>query len=220
MSDTPSTKKMRVKQPDLFGKNEQELVLSRRNLPRYKQNPFVDDNLITQLSGQKNVYYSQSTQNSLIDLKTGEIDPARIQIVKKIRADKEQFVKIYTTHLKAFFELSTTAYKVLHYILYSIQNDAINKDKVYLSLSIAQDFFISQGSKISAATYYRAMKELVEKLFLAETTDQYVYFINPKLFFNGDRVEFITKFMIEDKPLTLEKYKTDIANLSNDTEED
>lgn len=220
MTDKPITKNLRVKnQTELFKKDEQEIVLSRRKLQKYKQNPFVDDHLITQLSGQKNVYYTQLKQSSLLDLKTGEIDPARIQIVKQIRSDKEQFVKIYTTHLKAFFELSTTAYKVLHYILYSIQNDAINKDKVYLSLSIAQEFFISQNSKISSATYYRAMKELVEKLFLAETTDNYVYFINPKLFFNGDRVEFITKFIIDDKPMTLEKYKTDI-DLLNESKKD
>ena len=56
------------------------------------------------------------------------------------------------------------------------------------------------------------MKELVEKLFLAETQQGSVYFINPKLFFNGDRVEFITKFMIEEKQ-TIEKYNNDIKKL-------
>ncbi len=220
MSESSTTKNVRVKQQDLFGKDDNEIVLSRRNLPRYKHNPFVDDNLITQLSGQKNVYYNQLTQSSLVDMQTGEIDPAKVQIVKQVRADKEQFVKIYTTHLKAFFELSTTAYKILHYVLYSIQNGSINKDRVYLSLTSAQEFFTEQGSKISSATYYRAMKELVEKLFIAETTEQYIYFINPKLFFNGDRVEFITKFMIDEKPRTLDKHKKDMAKLTDESNDD
>lgn len=220
MSERTTTKKMRDQQELFAPGQDQELTLSRRNLPKYKENPFVDDHLITQLSGQKNVYYSQNTRNSLVDLDTGEIEPARLQVVKKIRTDKEQFVKIYTTHLKAFFELSTTAYKVLHYVLNTIQNEAINKDQVYLSLSKAQEFFTSQGSKISSATYYRAMKELVEKLFLAETTEHYMYFINPKLFFNGDRVDFITKFQIgdSDKKHTLDGYKSTMDRLGDDSE--
>lgn len=188
-----------MKQPDLFG-NKQEVVLSRRKLPKYKANPFIDDQLITQLSGQKNVYYTQLKQSSLVDMNTGEVDPAKIQVVKQVRADKEQFVKIYTTHLKAFFELSTTAYKLLHYVLYEVQNNAINNDEVYLSEETAKDFFISQNSQISKSTFYRAMKELVQKLFIAETTRLNIYYINPKLFFNGDRVEFITRFAIDDSP--------------------
>lgn len=215
MSESTSIKKNGVEQPDLFG--DHEVSLSRRNLPKYKENPFVDDQLITQLSGQKNVYYTQIAQNSLVDLQTGEIEPAKLQVIKKIRADKEQFVKVYTTHLKAFFELSTGAYKLLQYVLYTIQNEAINKDKVYLSVNSSQEFFINQGSKISSSSYYKSMKELVEKLFLAETTEQNVYFINLKLFFNGDRVEFITKFQVTgmDKKHTLEGYKNSIDSIRN-----
>lgn len=216
MSERLSTKNL--KQDDLF-ENDQEIVLSRRNLPKFKQNPFIDDQLLNQLSGQKNVYYTQLTQSSLLDLQTGEIDPAKVQIVKQVRADKEQFVKLYTTHLKAFFELSTTAYKVLHYVLYEIQNNAINSDEVYLSLVKAQMFFDEQGSKISRTTFFRAMKELVEKLFIAETISQNVYYINPKLFFNGDRVEFITRFMVEDKK-TISKLKNDMQKLENDNLDD
>jgi hypothetical protein len=58
------------------------------------------------------------------------------------------------------------------------------------------------------------MKELVEKLFIAETTEQNIYFINPKLFFNGDRVEFITKFMIEEKQ-TIVKLNNDKQKLED-----
>lgn len=217
MTDTTTPKKMRPQQDLFAGSDDQEIVLSRRNLPKYKTNPFIDDHLITQLSGQKNVYYTQLAQNSLVDLQTGEIEPAKLQVIKKIRADKEQFVKIYTTHLKAFFELSTTAYKLLHYVLYTIQNDAINKDQVYLQLGAAQEFFTNQNSNISKATYNRALTELVKKLFLAETVKTNIYYINPKLFFNGDRVEFITKFQItgSDKKHTLDSYKSSMEQLDN-----
>lgn len=201
MNDITTTKKTGVQQKELFHTEG----LSRRGQPKYKVNPFVDDGLITQLSGQKNVYYSQNTSNALIDTKTGEIEPAKLTIIKKVRTDKEQFVKLYTTHLKAFFELSTPAFKTLQYVLHVVQNEAINKDKIYLSLTSAQDFFIHNNSKISSTAYYKSMKELVEKLFIAETLEINIYFINPKLFFNGDRVEFLTQFHIDDKPMKVEE---------------
>lgn len=179
--------------------------LSRRGLPRYKINPFVNDNLITQLSGQKNVYYTQNTQNTLIDLETGELSPAQLTITKKIRADRETFVKLYTNHLTAFFELTQTANRVLQYVLYLTQETAINKDKIYVSLNGAQEFFISNNSKISRSSFYNAMKELVEKLFIAETIEPNWYFINPSLFFNGDRIEFLTQFYVEKDKSEIEK---------------
>lgn len=184
-----------------------ELILSRRKLPKYKKNPFVDDQLITQLSGMKNVYYTQTTRNAIVDTDTGETTPAQLQVVKKVQTDKENFVKVYTTHLKAFFELSAVAFKLLQYVLDTVQNEEHSQDKIYLSLNLAQEFYESQGSQISKASYFRGMKELVEKLFIAEAIDTNIYFINPKLFFNGDRVEFLTKFYVEEQKPKTEKPK-------------
>lgn len=42
--------------------------------------------------------------------------------------------------------------------------------------------------KVSRTTYFKGMKELVEKSFIAETMIQNYYFINPDLIFNGDRL--------------------------------
>ena len=205
-----------------------DVHLSRRKHPKHAQNPFIDDQLITQLSGTKNVFYTQTTRNAIVDMATQEATPATLQVVKKIRADKENFVKLYTTHLKAFFELTTTAYKVLQYVLHTVQTESINEDKVYLSISKSKKFFDEQGSSISPASYYRAMKDLVEKLFLAESEEAYIYFINPQLFFNGDRIEFITKFYLksesdvktikrEDLPAAIEHKNTDAEPTTNPT---
>lgn len=215
MSDTTSPKKtgeqLTLLEPD---KN-----VSRRQLPRFDTNPFVDTALLNQLSGAKNVYYTQTTQHSLIDLKTQEITPAQTQIIKTVRADKEQFVKIYTTHLKAFFELNQTAYKILQYVLYTVQNEAINTDRVYLNLTSAQAYFAQIGQTCSSSSYYKGMKDLVVKLFIAETTSQNLYYINPKLFFNGDRVQFLTTFEVDNPKKTLQKYNEEIKNIEDGKDE-
>jgi hypothetical protein len=214
MPKSSSPEKKRVQQLNLL---EPDKNISRRQLQRFDKNPFVDTALLNQLSGTKNVFYTQSTQHTLIDLETSEITPARTQIVKTIRADKEQFVKIYTTHLKAFFELNQTAYKILQYVLYTVQNDAINTDKVYLNLIPAQQYFSAIDQTCSPASYYRGMKDLVVKLFIAETTSQNLYYINPKLFFNGDRVQFITTFEMDndEKKHTLQSYQNEMQQIKD-----
>lgn len=212
MSHNSTTEKNGAKQLNLLTGEIDEIEkptkpkgLSRRNFQKHSTNPFVDIHLLNQLSGRKNVYYTQTDSTTIIDLKTQEIEPVTTQIVKSVKADKEQFVKIFTTHLKSFFELNQTAYKMLQYVLYTVQNEAMNSDKVYLNLNKAQIYFKNLGQNCSSSSYYLGMKTLVEKAFIAETTDLNVYYINAKLFFNGDRIEFITKFEIDDKK-TLEQY--------------
>jgi hypothetical protein len=48
--------------------------------------------------------------------------------------------------------------------------------------------------KISRTTYFKGMKELADKKFIAETMIQNYYFINPDYMFNGDRLTFIIIF--------------------------
>lgn len=216
MTDRPTTKKTREEQLELL---EPDSNLSRRSLPKFSKNPFIDTALLNQLSGVKNTYYTQTSTTTLIDLATSEITPATTQIIKKVKADKETFVKIYTTHLKAFFELNQTAYKILQYVLFTVQNEAINKDQVYLNFNSAQNYFESMEQKISSASFYRGMKDLVAKLFIAETHSQNIYYINPKLFFNGDRIQFLTTFEIEEKT-TLESYKKNQQQISDEKNRD
>lgn len=219
MSERITTKKTGAKQLNLLTsgideptKKPTEKALSRRKLQKFETNPFVDIHLLNQLSGRKNVYYTQTNETTIIDLKTQQIEPVRTQIVKSVKADKEQFVKIFTTHLKAFFELNQTAYKMLQYVLHTVQNEGKDVGKVFLSLGRAQAYFQDHEQTCSSTNYYRGMKTLVEKLFIAETTEQSFYFINAKLFFNGDRIQFITEFELEEKK-TLKHYNDNIKRI-------
>lgn len=184
--------------------------LQKTRLLKYDSNPFVDDDLLLQLSGLKNVRYTETSRNAIVDTQTGEYTPAILQVVKTTRADKEQFVKLYTTHLKVFFELSSPTFKLLQYVLNVIQMEAKNTDLVDLSLEDAISFFSKRGEKISRAVWFRGLKELIEKQFLAKNRKfSSKYFINPKLFFNGDRIDFIERFELEKKQevITKEEYK-------------
>lgn len=116
-------------------------------------------------------------------------------IVQTKEVDKEEFIKLYTSQVRAYFDLTKTAYKVF-FIFLCIYQDAIGKDFVYLSckkamnLSLKIDQFI-----LSESIFYRGIKELIENKILAKTNEKNWYFINPAIVFNGDRARFISEIV-------------------------
>ncbi|HDY7331942.1 TPA: hypothetical protein RRE02_005244, partial [Klebsiella pneumoniae] len=126
-------------------------------------------------------------------------------IVHTQEVDKEEFIKLYTSQIKAYFDLTKTAYKVF-FIFLRIYQDAIGKDHFYLSckkaMSLAEkiDHFI-----LSESIFYRGIKELIEKRIIAKTNEKNWYFINPAIVFNGDRARFVSeiikkKEVMEEQP--------------------
>lgn len=205
LTDTNSLNLHTVELADTDRKSVEKLRQPTK-IVKYDHNPFVDDELLLQLSGLKNVRYTQTSRNAIVDTATGEYEPATLAVIKTIRADKEEFVKLFTTHLRVFFELTAPTFKILQYILAKIQKEAVNKDTIDISPDDALDFYLSRNDKISRASYFRGVKELIEKQFIAKNSKFSTrYYINPKLFFNGDRIEFITKFECEKKQEVLTK---------------
>lgn len=126
-------------------------------------------------------------------------------IVHTQEVDKEEFIKLYTSQIKAYFDLTKTAYKVF-FIFLRIYQDAIGKDHFYLSckkaMSLAEkiDHFV-----LSESIFYRGIKELIEKRIIAKTNEKNWYFINPAIVFNGDRARFVSeiikkKEVMEEQP--------------------
>jgi|DEB19_MinimDraft_2_1074335.scaffolds.fasta_scaffold02221_1 hypothetical protein len=204
-----NAKSLQINTQGMDNMESKSLQKNTQAIQKYKTNPFVDDDLLLQLSGLKNVYFNQYSRNAIVDTATGEYTPATLQIVKQIKADKEKFVKLYTTHLRVFFELTANSNKLLQYILHKVQTEAQGKDTIYLGFEDADEFYTSHNLKIGRSTFFKGMKELIEKGFLAKSNLPNIYFINPKLFFNGDRVEFITKFenTTKQEVLTKEEYQ-------------
>lgn len=197
-----------VKVPVVESKSLQNNTVLRQRKKKYELNPFVDDELMLQLSGLKNVRYTQTSRNAIVDTETGNYEPATLQVVKTIRADKEKFVKLYTTHLRVFFELTANSNKLLQYIFHKVQTEAKDKDTIYINYVDADEFYKSHNLNISESAFFKGLKELVEKQFLAYSNKNNLFFINPKLFFNGDRVQFITAFECDNvEVLTQEEYK-------------
>lgn len=165
-------------------------------------NPFCFETEIKIETRKKNLTVSRGTE--LIERK----DTSKsyfANIVHTQEVDKEEFIKLYTSQIKAYFDLTKTAYKVF-FIFLRIYQDAIGKDHFYLSckkaMSIAEkiDHFV-----LSESIFYRGVKELIEKRIIAKTNEKNWYFINPAIVFNGDRARFVSeiikkKEVLEEQP--------------------
>lgn len=171
---------------------------SRRGFVRYKENPFLLPAVENTKSGSKRVT-SNKDKLLIISEKTGE-QLAGAGFFHYQEVDKTQFLKLYVNGVKALTELSSSGTKVFE-VLYRTVQDNINKDTIFLAFDLIDQNIVT----ISESTFYRGMKELIEKKFIAETTTQNLYFINPDFLFNGDRLSFVKTFIKKNDPKKIEK---------------
>lgn len=130
-------------------------------------------------------------------MQTGELeDVAEIVAVQQV--DNAQFVKIFTSNLKHFFNLKPTTFRLVQVLLHQLGRTP-QRDTVYLNMAVAEDYFSETEQRgISRTSYHDATKELIQKGFIAESTNPNLYWINPALFFNGDRVRFVKEYRNTD----------------------
>jgi hypothetical protein len=164
---------------------------SRRGLVKHKTNPFIDATSLATKSRVKRVAEANGERLMVISGDSGEIlAPAGFWHAQEV--DKTQFVKLYINGVKAFKELTSAGTRAFEFLYIEIQKN-IGKDKVFLSYqAINQEL-----TPIGKATFYRGMKELVEKSFIAETDVQNIYFVNPDYMWNGDRLAFVKEYRIK-----------------------
>ena len=179
-------------------------------------NPFCFETELKIETRKKNLTVSRGTE--LFEKKnTGKSYFANIVHTQEV--DKEEFIKLYTSQIEAYFDLTKTAYKVF-FIFLRIYQDAIGKDHFYLSckkaMSLAEkiDHFV-----LSESIFYRGIKELIEKRIIAKTNEKNWYFINPAIVFNGDRARFVSE-IIKKKEAIEEQMESAISNDSGNRKVD
>lgn len=167
---------------------EQKVKKSRRGAIQYESNPFVGGAVANTKQGVKRITNKSGDRMMMVSESTGEVvAPAGFHQV--VDVDKTQFVKLYINGVKAFKELTGAGTKVFE-VLYMQVQESIGKDVIYLSFSEIDQRITPMGE----ATFYRGMKELIDKGFIAESLTQNKYFLNPDYMWNGDRLAFVKEF--------------------------
>lgn len=148
----------------------------------FDKNPFINGLGTESKLKKKNIMVGH-TSNILLNKDTGEIEGHTV-IMKSETKDTEQFIKFYMENLKLFFSLSQRSMKVLAYVM-SVTR--ANNDTVYFDMEDCKDY----TGIASKTTVISGLSELISNEFLAVSSKKYLYFINPSIFFNGNRVSFI-----------------------------
>ena len=161
---------------------------------KYRENPFVTEGRFSIPMRHKSEVVETAGPLQIIASETGEVmDVAEIR--KRKVVDTERFVKLFVGQLHAFFDLKPGTVKLLTALIDELsQARYMNGDTIYLNYNRVQEYFEKRRTKPPAkATFFSAMAEMTEKGFVAPSVDTNLWFVNPAIFFNGDRVRFVTE---------------------------
>ena len=174
-----------------------------RGLPTYRDNPFIVGSDL-QPEQRKKTEIIFNGKQALINRETGEVSDDHIALAKIKTVESDKFVKVYAAHMHILFELGKPAQRVCEFVMHQISTRALNKGEVVLSFPDYEERF---KGKVGATrqTFMRGLQELASKNLVAKTTARDIWFINPAIFFNGDRARFITEIRKKTKHEQLEE---------------
>mgnify|MGYP000262385355 CR=1 FL=1 len=156
---------------------------------KFKSNPFLETLVIKTKSKEVQISSLGKDDNVLVNTGTGEVAGTSISTYRQV--DDAEFVKIFTGNIALLFDLSSAGIKAFNVLMFEIQRAAIKRDKVQIDEYILEDFLEwNPHKKLSKATLYRGVKELIKGQILARDQKPSYYWINPNFCFNGDRIAF------------------------------
>ena len=153
------------------------------------ENPFLNETAYHIERGEKVILMGNKDKDLMIDKETGDVQ-AHSVFAKRVKIDKAQFAKIYLGSLAAWFDLSKTGIRMFTYIVQMLKP---NSDTFMLNYKKCME----QTGYKSKKSITSGLKELIENKFIARGENQYIYFINPTIFFNGDRITFLERYEIK-----------------------
>jgi len=165
-----------------------------------QENPFIQG---TEVRTKHKTVRTRAAPRNMMDPDTGEIVGASIIHIIEER-DEEHFVKVFADGVKAAFDLSRTGHKVFQIVLDAYQREKMTggfTDSV--SLFWFGDGLDGRDVGIGERTFERGLKELVQKRFLWHKRPN-EFWVNPALFFKGDRVAFLREYRMKASPKTIE----------------
>lgn len=160
-----------------------------RDFPSYTENPYMD-NLLYMPSRNKTV--SVSYKKIPIKEFEGGKDAVAFMGIRE-RVDSDKFVKIFKAHIQALFGLSQSALRVLGYLMYATR---ISEDRIFFDKQECAKY-TGYRSKNSINS---GLSELLEKGFIARTLHANMFYLNPNVFFNGDRMVLMKEYIRKGSP--------------------
>ena len=113
----------------------------------------------------------------------------------RVIKDRRKFTKLYHNGLKDFFGLGRSEMDILKFIMGRLRKD---QDKVAFTYKLVKE----ETDIASDSTVSTTLLSLMNKGIIARAEGDGIYYINPNIFFNGDRVAFVKSYIMEKKSST------------------
>jgi len=155
-----------------------------------RENPFLNETVQHVEKGEKTLLFGQKDPDLIID-SNSEVKGHSL-FARKVQVDKAKFMKVFMTGLSNWFDLSKAGIKVFAYVANQI---VPNRDSFDFDMDDCRKFTGYSGKN----TILSGLAELIDNRFIARGPNPYKYYINPTIFFNGDRLTFIEQYELESK---------------------
>ena len=168
--------------------------------PIYESNPYEDK--LNSSMGVKSVSVGSEKKfgsMQMVNKDTGEVENLNETrtFYRKQKVDNETFLKLYPKYLKLFFGLSSTAIKVLLYIFSELQKpDYKNTNVLYFYIQDCMDM----AGYNSRSAVYNGLVELIRVNFIQRHKLSNLYYVNPEVVFNGNRMLIVEEFERDFNP--------------------
>ena len=112
------------------------------------------------------------------------------QFIRQIEVDEQQFAKFYLNNFSSFFDLKPAAIKVFGYIL---QKLIPNRDEFMFIIDECLEY---TGYK-TKSSIFTGLAQLVHNEIIARGKTDFLYYINPLVVFNGNRITFSKSYILK-----------------------
>lgn len=159
------------------------------------ENPFLKQAVQQIQSGIVKKYKNTSgtSKNAILQAVNSEGElVGHTSFIQQIEVDEQKFTKIYLSQFSSFFELNSQSIKVFGYIMTKL---IPKQDFFYFDLEECLNYTDYK----SPQSVYNGLSGLISSSIIARGKKDYLYYINPMVFFNGDRVTFAKTYVKKQK---------------------
>jgi hypothetical protein len=163
----------------------------KKALPKYHTNPSLENMSVS--TRNKKSFFNNGAKHLVIDEGTGEqVGHMGAIFIEEKTVDTEQFIKLFAAGVEQLADLSAAGYRMFK-LVYSLMLENPNTDKILIEYN---DLVYSKKWEQSQRTFQRGIAELLIKEIIFLSVSPNLYFINVRLFYNGDRISILKSYKL------------------------
>ncbi len=180
-------------------------VMKLKDFEKNRANPFVDKAIENIETVKKKQFINTSNKSEVQVIINNEGEAVgHSAFMRFIEVDEDKFTKFYLSQFEAFWDLPKSAIRVFGYIMQQLKP---KNDRFDFFMDDCLDYTKYKNKK----QVYEGLTSLCQNGIIARGYNENVYFINPLIVFNGDRVTFAKTYIKKKKAKQIDPNQAQIS---------